>query len=93
MSCWAFATHNSDVSAVHRAPQSQPIQFTDGNAVYNAELWDPSTQQFTVMAAAAVPRTYHSIGLLLPDARVFNGGGGLNGPSCGCALTISPREK
>ena len=30
-----------------------------------------------VMAAAAKPRTYHSISLLLPDARVFNGGGGL----------------
>ncbi len=33
--------------------------------------------RFKVMAAAAKPRTYHSISLLLPDARVFNGGGGL----------------
>ena len=37
-----------------------------------------------VMARASVPRNYHSTGLLLPDARVFNGGGGLNGPKCGC---------
>ena len=36
-----------------------------------------------VMAPASVPRNYHSIGLLLPDARVFNGGGGLNG-NCKC---------
>jgi galactose oxidase len=27
----------------------------------------------------AVPRTYHSVALLLPDARVFSGGGGLCG--------------
>jgi hypothetical protein len=38
-----------------------------------------------VLAPASVPRNYHSIGLLLPDGRVFNGGGGLGGPSCGYA--------
>ena len=40
-----------------------------------------------VMARASVPRNYHSTGLLLPDARVFNGGGGLNGPKCGCGCS------
>ena len=37
------------------------------------------------MAGASVPRTYHSVSLLLPDARIFNGGGGLCGIGCPCA--------
>lgn len=41
------------------------------------ELWDPVKLTFTVLPPAAVPRNYHSIALLLPDARVFSGGGGL----------------
>jgi hypothetical protein len=35
------------------------------------------------MAAEAIPRTYHSVSMLLPDARVLSGGGGLCG---GCAV-------
>lgn len=34
------------------------------------------------MASIAVPRTYHSIALLLPDATVIAGGGGLCGTGC-----------
>jgi len=56
--------------------------FSDNTAVLNAELWDPTSGQFTTMAAMAMPRTYHSVALLLPDGRVFSGGGGLCG---GCA--------
>jgi galactose oxidase len=41
------------------------------------ELWSPKTQAFTVLAPMVVPRTYHSVALLLPDATVFSGGGGL----------------
>ena len=43
----------------------------------NPELWSPVTQAFTVLAPMVVPRTYHSVALLLPDATVFSGGGGL----------------
>jgi galactose oxidase len=32
-----------------------------------------------LLAAQAVPRTYHSFALLLPDGRVLSGGGGLCG--------------
>jgi hypothetical protein len=46
------------------------------------ELWDPVTRSFTELAAMAVPRNYHSFGVLLPDARVLVGGGGLCG-GCG----------
>jgi hypothetical protein len=49
----------------------------DDKPVYAAELWDPATGKWTTMAKASVIRTYHSVSLLLPDARVLNAGGGL----------------
>jgi hypothetical protein len=48
-------------------------------AVYQPELWSPITQKFTLMAPGAVPRLYHSVGLLLPDASVLVSGGGRDG--------------
>jgi galactose oxidase len=57
--------------------------FSDENSIFNAELWDPTTERFTRLAAAATPRNYHSVALLLPDGRVFSGGGGL----CGSCVT------
>ena len=59
--------------------QTYAKPFTDTNSVLNAELWDPTTGAFTVMAPEAAPRNYHSVGVLLPDGRVFSGGGGLCG--------------
>jgi len=44
--------------------------------VKTAELWDPSTKKFTLMAAESVPRLYHSTAVLLLDARVLSAGGG-----------------
>jgi galactose oxidase len=44
-----------------------------------AEIWDPATEKFTVLAKMAEPRTYHSVAILLRDGRVFSGGGGLCG--------------
>lgn len=41
------------------------------------ELWDPATQQFTLLPPESVARTYHSVALLLIDGRVFSAGGGL----------------
>lgn len=61
--------------------QSYAAPFSDATAAMAPELWNPATGTFTSLAPMAVPRTYHSIGLLLPDARVFVGGGGLCG-SC-----------
>ena len=60
--------------------QTYAVPFSDDNSVLNAELWDPATNAFTVMAPAGVPRNYHSVGVLLPDGTVFSGGGGLCGP-------------
>ncbi len=60
--------------------QTVVAAFTDNNSVLPAELWDPQTETFTVLPAMSVPRNYHSIGMLLPDARVVSAGGGL----CNC---------
>jgi hypothetical protein len=46
------------------------------NAILQAEMWSPATQQFSKLASMAVPRLYHSTALLLPDGRVLVAGGG-----------------
>lgn len=51
------------------------------SAVYQVDLWDPATGQWTVGAAAQKPRLYHSTALLLPDASVLTAGGGAPGPA------------
>lgn len=45
-------------------------------AVLAAELWDPETGAWRMLAGMQVPRLYHSIALLLPDGRVLSAGGG-----------------
>jgi galactose oxidase len=59
--------------------QQHPQGFTDTGAVKSPELWEPATGRFTTMAPDVIPRTYHSVALLLADGRVFSGGGGLCG--------------
>ena len=44
-------------------------------AVLEAEMWDPDTLQWTLMATMAIPRMHHSTAVLLPDARVLSAGG------------------
>jgi hypothetical protein len=44
-------------------------------SVFAAELWDPATEQWTLMASGSIRRIYHSTALLLPDARVLVAGG------------------
>jgi galactose oxidase len=68
---------NDDVLVV--GGQQHPQPFTDTGAVLSPELWNPSTGKFTIMAPELIPRTYHSEAILLPDGRVFSGGGGLCG--------------
>ncbi len=66
--------------------QTYALPFSDGDSVLNPELWNPATGQFSVMAPEAEPRNYHSAAILLPDGRVFSGGGGL----CGSCDTNHP---
>jgi hypothetical protein len=62
------------------------VPFSDATSVLNPEMWNPTTGKFTVMAREAEPRNYHSEAILLPDGRVFSGGGGL----CGSCATNHP---
>lgn len=53
---------------------------TYGGAVQTPELWDPENPtQWVQMnpTTSGVPRVYHSVAMLMPDARVLVGGGGL----------------
>jgi galactose oxidase len=67
--------------------QTYARPFSDDNAILTPELWTPpppppsqiTSGTFTSLTPQAVPRTYHSFALLLPDGRVLSGGGGLCG--------------
>ncbi len=69
--------------------QSQPHQFADDNSVMIPEIWNPVTERSTDLAPMPTPRNYHSSALLLPDGRVFVGGGGQCG-DCGDGTTPDP---
>jgi len=47
-----------------------------GQPVHIAELWDPKTGQWTMLAAENTDRCYHSTAVLLPDGRVLSAGSG-----------------
>lgn len=49
-------------------------------AVHEPEIWDPNTGTWRLMAPHQQNRLYHSVSVLLPDARVLVGGG-TDGPS------------
>jgi hypothetical protein len=49
-------------------------------AVYDSEVWTPSTGTWSTWAAAAKARLYHSTSMLMPDGTVLTGGGGAPGP-------------
>ena len=56
------------VTGGSRADESRAL------ATLTAELYQPKTNTWTVMAEARVPRLYHSVALLLPDGRVITAG-------------------
>jgi len=62
--------------------QTHAHQFYDDNSVLTPELYHPATLTFAPMAPMSTPRNYHSVALLMPDGRVFSGGGGLCGDGC-----------
>ena len=62
--------------------QTRPVPFSDNTTIFVAELWDPETRVFRQLKPAATPRNYHSSAILLPDGRVFVGGGGQCGSGC-----------
>ncbi|MGO1003820.1 galactose oxidase-like domain-containing protein [Lysobacter sp. CA196] len=63
--------------------------FNNTGAIVAPEMYDPATNRWTTLAPAARPRIYHSVAALLPDGRVWIGGGG----QCGtCTVNESAAE-
>lgn len=50
----------------------------ESGSVYAAEVWDPTTEQWSTLSSMHTRRVYHSTALLLPDGRVLSAGGGDN---------------
>ncbi|EWG45879.1 hypothetical protein FVEG_06522 [Fusarium verticillioides 7600] len=73
--------------------QRKAMVFTNTDGILVPELYNPATNKWTQLAPHAVPRNYHSVSILLPDATVFIGGGGLcyvakiGGSTAGCDKT------
>ncbi|KAJ5488377.1 Galactose oxidase/kelch beta-propeller [Penicillium expansum] len=55
------------------------IAFNEENVQFVPEIYDPETDTFTKLQQNNVVRVYHTVSILLPDARVLNAGGGLCG--------------
>ncbi|MFN7928225.1 MAG: discoidin domain-containing protein [Blastocatellia bacterium] len=64
------------------------IEFNDQGTILTPEIWNPETQTWRAVAPHTVPRNYHSVALLMPDGRVWSGGGGL----CACAADHPDHE-
>jgi hypothetical protein len=47
-----------------------------GSGVRAAEIWDPSTNDWTTLASNAVTRAYHSVSILMTDGTVLHGASG-----------------
>ncbi len=67
------------------------VNINEGMAVKEAEVWNPSTGEWTTLAENSVMRTYHSVSLLLPDGKVLHGASG--DALIGDGVTPMPREK
>ena len=60
-----------------------PVFNDNAGSLFAAEIWDPLANTWSMGAAAAVPRLYHSETVLLPDGRVVSLGGGHPGAANG----------
>ena len=72
---------------------SSGTAFNDNaRAVHAAEIWNPNTGRWTILASNTVNRTYHSTSILLPDGRILHSGGegGAKGPPRGAELFSPP---
>jgi PA14 domain/Domain of unknown function (DUF1929)/Kelch motif len=53
--------------------------FSDEGSILAPEVWNPKSERWRSLNDMQIGRNYHSIALLLPDARVLSAGGGLCG--------------
>lgn len=75
---WPTTTVMADGQVLLTGGSERHNQLT--NVQYAALIWNPETGQWQTGASASTPRLYHSSTLLLPDGRIFTGGGGAPGP-------------
>ena len=66
------------------------LKFNDTGSVMPCEIWSPKSRTWRTVASISVPRNYHSTALLLPDGRVWSGGGGLGGANHQDAQVYTP---
>ncbi|KAL8939590.1 MAG: hypothetical protein Q9216_003270 [Gyalolechia sp. 2 TL-2023] len=90
---YARAFHNSvvmpDGKVLVVGGEAYPVPFSDDTAALTPELYNPTSSSFTSVNPMSVARTYHSWALLMPDATVIAGGGGL----CGGCNTNHPNAQ
>jgi hypothetical protein len=55
--------------------QTKLVDPQGGREVFEAEIYDPAKDVWTITAPATIARLYHSVALLLPDGRVVSAGG------------------
>ena len=75
---WVSATVLADGRVLATGGSSQDNTLNDVNT--SAEIWDPSTGNWTVGPSGSRARLYHSGALLLPNGSVLITGGGAPGP-------------
>ncbi|KAL8838366.1 MAG: hypothetical protein Q9170_002173 [Blastenia crenularia] len=89
----ARAFHNSvvmpDGKVLIVGGETHPVPFSDDTSILTPELFNPASSSFTSVNPMSVARTYHSWALLLPNATVISGGGGL----CGGCNTNHPNAQ
>lgn len=73
------ATLLADGSVLVTGGTSGPGFNSQAGAVHDAELWNPQTETWTMMAAESKTRTYHGTALLLPNGKVLSSGSGEGG--------------
>lgn len=73
--------------------QSAVVDPQGGREVFEAEIYDPAADAWTITAPATIARLYHSVALLLPDGRVVSAGGNPDKGSQTAWLPPDPLEE
>jgi galactose oxidase len=69
------------------------VDINPANAVKQAEVWNPKTEQWTTLASASTMRVYHSVSMLLPDGTVLHGASGDAETIVGGGIVNVPPER
>ena len=73
--------------------KSAVVDPNGGREVFEAEIYQPMADTWTITAPATIARLYHSVALLLPDGRVLSAGGNPDKGSQTAWLPPDPLEE